>query len=262
MAYRGTIKYPEYEVVTPQSHQSFMVRSLNVQEEEKMKGSLITPAKITEHLNRCIFDVIVKKPEDIKTYEDYLKKTTLRDRDALLYGVYHISYKEVRDYNVTCSSCNNEYPVTVNASDTFNMVTYPGKDILNKTIKFKLPISKDITVYIKQPTIWDEEMTLKTLSTTPGYTLDILTNSLCILKIEQKESEAGKVSEYTNRSDIVDVYLLLAAMDRRSIIDKYLESFGKYKIDLKMQTTCRSCGIQEVIDIDLAENFFRLVYTS
>ena len=49
------VKYPEYEVITPQTKLSFTVRSLNVREEERLKGSLMTPTKIHEHLNKCIY---------------------------------------------------------------------------------------------------------------------------------------------------------------------------------------------------------------
>ena len=47
--FRGfNLKYPEYEVITPQTKRSFTLRSLNVSEEENMKGSMMTPLKITE----------------------------------------------------------------------------------------------------------------------------------------------------------------------------------------------------------------------
>ena len=39
------IAYPEYEVITPQTKRSYHVRSLSVQEEEKLKASLLTPSK-------------------------------------------------------------------------------------------------------------------------------------------------------------------------------------------------------------------------
>ncbi len=90
------IKYPEYEIVTPQTKQSFTFRSLTVSEEEQMKGSMVTASKVAEHLNTCLFSSIVKKPDDIKNLQDFVKKTTLKDRDALLYALYHITYEEIR----------------------------------------------------------------------------------------------------------------------------------------------------------------------
>jgi len=88
------LQYPEYEVVTPHTHKSFTVRSLSVSEEEKLKGSLMTPSKITEHLNKCLFNSMVKKPEDVNDYSSFLKLTTIKDRDAILYGLYHINMKK------------------------------------------------------------------------------------------------------------------------------------------------------------------------
>ena len=83
------LKYPEYEVITPQTKLSFTVRSLNVQEEERLKGSILTPQKITEHLNKCLYESLVTKPEVIKDFKTFLENVTLKDRDALLYGLYH-----------------------------------------------------------------------------------------------------------------------------------------------------------------------------
>jgi len=56
------IKYPEYEVITPQTNLSYHVRSLNVQEEERLKASFLTPTKANDHLNKCIYDSFVKRP--------------------------------------------------------------------------------------------------------------------------------------------------------------------------------------------------------
>ena len=70
MTFKGfAVEYPEYEVITPQTNKSFTLRSLSVQEEEKLKGSLITPAKIAEHLNKCIFTTLVSKPKGIDTLD-------------------------------------------------------------------------------------------------------------------------------------------------------------------------------------------------
>ena len=155
------IKYPEYEVITPQTHQTFFIRSINVSEEERMKGSFISPQKITDHLNRIIFDSLVSKPSHIKTLDDFKKAITVKDRDALLFGLYHISYEEIRNYDITCSACQHKYPVTVKASDTLVTNAYPESDILKKVIDVNLPLSKGVKAYIKQPTLADESEVLQ-----------------------------------------------------------------------------------------------------
>ena len=78
MTFTGfNIAYPEYEVITPQTNQSYTLRSLSVSEEERLKGSLITPTKIADHLNKCLFESIVNKPKSIKDMDDFLKNITL-----------------------------------------------------------------------------------------------------------------------------------------------------------------------------------------
>jgi hypothetical protein len=254
------VKFPEYEVITPQTHLSFSLRSLTVQEEERLKGSLMTPSKVHEHLNKCLYDSIVNKPEEIVEYNDFLKSITLKDRDALLYGLYHISYEEIRNYDVTCSSCKKDYSVTVQASATFNMNEYPEKDILSKRIPVELPKTIGVTAFIKQPTLYDEMMAMKTLSVQPGSNMDIITETLIIDRFQQTP-EKGDSIIYSERGDIVDAYMSLLSKDKRVIHDAYKENFGKYGVTLKMRSSCTNCGEQDDIDIDLVTNFFRMVYT-
>ena len=254
------VKFPEYEVVTPQTHNSFTMRSLNVQEEERLKGSLMTPSKVHEHLNKCIYDAIVNKPDEIVEYEQFLKGVTLKDRDALLYGLYHISYEEIRNYDVTCSSCRKEYPVTVQASSTFNYNKYPGNDILEKKVAVDLPRTSGVVCFIRQPTLHDEMVSMRTLSVQPGSNMDVITETLIIEKFQQNP-ETGDTVIYSERGDVVDAYMALPARDKRVIHRKYRENFGDYGISLKMRSSCSNCGEEDDIDIDLVTNFFRMVYT-
>jgi hypothetical protein len=255
------IKYPEYEVITPQTGLSFNVRSLNVQEEERLKGSLLTPAKINEHLNKCLFDACAKKPKDVVSYDDFLKKVTLKDRDALLYGLYHITYEEIRNYDVSCSACSKDYPITIKASDTFGMNAYPGDDILTKSVQAELPISKGVFASIKQPTLFDEMVALKSAGVGTSTKIDILTETLIIQSFQQTPEEGGDTAVYSDREDVIDAYRSLPAKDKRSIYAKYRSEFGQYGITLKMITNCAFCAHEEELDIDLVENFFRMVHS-
>jgi len=300
MPFKGfNIKYPEYEVVTPQTHLSFSVRSLSVSEEEKLKGSLMTPSKITEHLNKCIYESCVQKPENITDYKSFLNSITLKDRDSLLYGLYHITYEEIRNYDIRCSNCKKEYPITVKASSMFNYNEYPTENgnILAKKIKVELPVSKGVFAYIKQPTLAEEEIAIKNLASTPGLTIEMITETLIVDKFEQgseivlspapikaskKSADKDAITEpildpsapvlmektitdgvmYENRQDIIDAYRSLPAMDKRTIYEKYNEEFGKFGVELKVKTFCTHCGYEEVVKVDLVENFFRMVYSS
>lgn len=254
------VKYPEYEVLTPQTHLSYNVRSLNVQEEERLKGSLLTASKISEHLNKCIYEAMTKKPDNIKDYNSFLKNTSLKDRDALLYGLYHITYEEIRNYDVTCFSCKKDYPVTVQASSTFNMNTYPSEDVLTRVVDVELPVTK-VHAYICQPTLFDEMTALQSMTLGTGLNIDIITETLILKKFQHTPEEGGDTIVYDSREDVIDAYKSLPARDKREIYKKYREVFGQYGIELKMLSTCIHCGTQAEIDIDLVENFFRMVHS-
>lgn len=254
------IKYPEYEVVTPQTGESYHVRSLNVQEEERLKGSLLTPAKINDHLNKCIFEACVKLPQSVINYDMFLKKVTLKDRDALLYGLYHITYEEIRNYDITCGSCKRDYPVTVQASSTFDMNPYPGTDILQKEVQVSLPVSIGVEAFIKQPTLFDEMIALKTMGPAVATNIDLLTETLILCRF-QHSPEQGDTVVYSDREDVIDAYRSLPSKDKRAIYSKYKDEFGQYGINLKMRSSCSHCGNEEIIDIDLVENFFRMVHS-
>jgi len=256
------VQYPEYEVLTPQTKQSFTLRSLNVSEEERLKGSLVTPNKIADHLNTCLFQSLVKKPENITDLNSFLKYVTLKDRDALLYGLYHITYEEIRNYQLKCKSCSHEYDVTVKASSTFNFSAYPGDNILKDRFTFELPVTKGVTVTIKQPTLYDEMISIKNLSTRPGSSLELITETLIIEKFEQDVTERKEPIIYSDRIDVIDAYLSLPARDKREIFKSYIEKFGQYAISLKMKSYCPQCSHEDNYDIDLVENFFRSLYSA
>ena len=263
MTFKGfEVKYPEYEVITPQTKQSFTLRSLSVQEEESLKGSLVTPTKIAEHLNNCLFTSLVSKPEEIKDLDSFLRNVTLKDRDALLYGLYHVTYEEIRNYQVRCTACANDYTVTVQASSTFNFNAYPGNKVISDKKKVELPISKGVFVTVKQPTLFDEVTALTNLGSRPGSTIELITETLIIDRFEQDVPEKKEPIVYSDRVDILDAYLSLPARDKRVIYRTYEEAFGNYGVELKMQSNCNSCGNQDNYDIDLVESFFRALFSA
>ena len=256
------VKLPEYEILTPHTKMSFTLRTLTVQEEERLKGSFLTPAKILNHLNKCIYETIVVKPDKIKDMDSFLKYLTVKDRDALLFGLYHVTYEEVRNYDVKCTSCSHPHSVSINASETFNMDSYPGKgDILSKQIAVKLPKLKNVTAYVKQPSLKDESDAINQLSSRPGTTNDSIAETLIIDRFEQDMEESKTPKRYKERIDVLDAYISLPPLDKREIHKVYRENFGKYGVDLKMKVACPSCGYDEVINIDLVESFFRNIYS-
>lgn len=252
-------KFPEYEVITPHTHRSFKLRSMTVQEEERIKGSMLSPASVTDHLNRCIFDCVVQKPEGIVSFEDFLKKCTLKDRDALLYGLYHITYEDIRNYDVNCGSCGKSHPITIKASETFSMMPYPeDKNILEEKLKVALPVIDSVFATIKQPTLKEEAEAMK-IAGANSQLLDLLTETLIIESFVENVEGADSVI-YSSREDVADAYRALTPNDKRAIFKEYKNKLGSYGIELKMRTTCVHCGVEEVIDLDLVDNFFRMVH--
>lgn len=253
-------KFPEYEVKTPHTNLSFKLRSMTVQEEERLKGSLLSPSAVTDHLNRCIFDCISNKPDSIKNFEEFLKSCTLKDRDALLYGLYHITYEEIRNYDVSCSACGKTHSITIKASDTFSMNSYPEDgDILTERFTVELPVITGVHATVKQPTLKDEQNAMKVAGSN-NKLLDILTETLIIESFtENIDGQDSKV--YSSREDVVDAYRSLTPNDKRAIFKEYRSKMGDYGIELKMRATCIHCGKEEEIDLDLVDNFFRMVHS-
>jgi len=253
-------KFPEYEVITPHTNRSFRLRSMTVQEEERLKGSLLSPSVVTDHLNRCIFDCVVQKPESIRTFDDFLTQCTLKDRDALLYGLYHITYEEVRNYDVSCGKCGKTHPITIKASSTFNMNPYPeDRNILDERLTVQLPVLDSVTATIKQPTLKNEVDAMK-FAGSNGQLLDLVTETLIIESFVENVDGADS-AVYSSREDIVDAYRSLTPNDKRAIFKEYRSKLGSYGIELKMRATCVHCGEEEELDLDLVDNFFRMVHT-
>jgi hypothetical protein len=252
-------KLPEYEVKTPHTNQDFTLRSMTVQEEERIKGSMLSASAVTDHLNRCIFECVVKKPAGIKSFDDFLVKCTLKDRDALLYGLYHITYEEVRNYDVTCGSCGKNHAITIKASETFSMNSYPeDKNIFEEKIDLTLPVMDTVHVTLRQPTLKDESDSMKSAGSN-SQTLDIMTETLIIDSFVEN-IDGNDSAIYSSREDIIDAYRSLTPNDKRAIFKEYKNRLGSYGIELKMRTTCTHCGVEEEIDLDLVDNFFRMVH--
>lgn len=248
--------FPAYEVETCQTHTKFNVRSMTVQDEEKLKTSLVSPTKVTENLNSVLFNCIIDKPTTITDYESFLKNVTLKDRDVIIFGLFLISYEEVRNYSVHCKECRKEFPITIKAADTFNITPYPMDDILTKTMELQLPLMKEMSIILFQPTLKDEIDILKNYSSRAGMSIELLTETLMIKGFKQKKKTDKDPEDYTDRVDIIDIYRSLPSKDKKFIHSNYQSLFGKYCLDLKMKAFCTSCGTEQEVAIDLVQQLF------
>jgi hypothetical protein len=118
-------------------------------------------------------------------------------------------------------------------------------------------VTTGVSAVIKQPTLQDEQNLMRELA---GISLDIITEMLILDKFEQDFVEAKEPKVYSEPQDIRDAYMSLPAKDKRAIHDSYLEEFGQYGVELKMRAMCTFCGQDEIVDVDLVDSFFRMVF--
>ena len=253
-----TQKLPSYELILPQSKQEYTVRTMLVKEEEILKGSYMTEESVSEHINKTIFSCLQNKPEEVKRFEDFLAYTTTNDREAFIYALYHITYGEIRNYEIMCQ-CENKYSITVKASDTINILPYEGENIYTDIVEVKLKTLNNVSVFLKQPTLASEKFIIDTLKSRPGTELDLVYS---ILKIESiaETVEGGKNATknvWTSHEDIYDAYCNIPSADKLEIEKVYQNKFGKYGVNLKTKATCPKCKKQEEVTIDLYSSLFR-----
>lgn len=130
------IDYPEYTIITPQTGLMYGVRYLKVSEVSKIKQSITVPAKATTIINQVLWDSLVSKPSGLNKYEDYLKITTLRDREAMMYALFITSFGDEREFDLNCSECNTENKIKTNMSDMFSITPYPGSNAMKASYGF------------------------------------------------------------------------------------------------------------------------------
>jgi len=254
------ISYPEYEVITPQTLQSFTVRSMTVSEEETLKGSALTPKKIAEHLSSSLWKCIVKKPDTIKSYDDFISRVTLKDRDAILYGMYHATYKDTQAYDLRCEKCGASYAVSCKLNEIFSMTAYTGNkdDILSMKIPVALDVASNITAIIKQPVLKDEHSIMSDMLFQTEKALETAIETLVIDRFIVSNSDGSK-TEIITRDNIMSGYNSLPAADRKQIQKKYFDSFGQYSLKLEIKSNCSKCAELNTTQLDLVNQFFRVI---
>lgn len=239
------IKYPEYNVVLPQSGQSFSVRSLTVSEVARLKTSSTTPSKSTDLINRVLWEAIVDKPKEYKSFDDFMKGITLKDREALIYALYVTTFGEDREFNVICTSCGAERALKIKISELFSINAYPASDAMVKTYEVEKE-SEDL-----EPDPEMEEHSQKRRTTKKKTEVEPLPATSTPLGLEEDEEEE-KVVETKGKKAVSDilvaeipVYLpiskVVAYIHQPKLMDEYEIlneiSFAKKKeVDLVNET--------------------------
>ena len=128
---------PVYYVVTPQTGSQYHVRSLTVAEVNKLKTSLVTPNSAHKVLNEILWNAIDDKPEGMK-FIDFKKSITTLDREALLYGLYHTTFGDIKEYAVTCYECQESQLISVSLNSSFSMNAYPFSEAVKTSYDMAL----------------------------------------------------------------------------------------------------------------------------
>lgn len=263
------IKYPEFEVITPQRKQSFTVRTMTTSEEEQLKGSILTPNTIAEHLAQVLWNCIIKKPDYIKTYDDFIKMVTLRDRDCLVYGLFVATYKDTQGFSFTCPECGFKNKVKINMEKGFTYQMWDQQtDCLSTKTEIPLEILKGVKCILKVPVISDEiELSKKSLEISQEDS-QLMTDLLMVkcfelpptiekkVNDEGKEVEVSKPNYLDDRQKILEAYKVLPSYDRKLITQSYLDKIDKYRIGVSAKNKCR-CGYEQEVKIDVTRQFFQ-----
>jgi len=151
-------EYPHFTVICPQTGNSFDVRTLNVQEVNQLKGSMMVQTKTPSLINKIIWNAIENNPDEIKDLETFKKMITLRDRESILYGIYCSTFGDEEEFKVTCRNCEHEEPIKVSMEKLFSMNAYPGSESLKNSYK----IAK-----VSEDTEYDPEIEIAIRNTTP-----------------------------------------------------------------------------------------------
>ena len=256
-------KYPEFEVITPQRKQSFTVRTMTVNEEENLKGSLLTPLTVPEHLAQVLWTCICKKPDYIKTYDDFINNVTLRDRDALIYGLYVATYKDIQNFTITCRECDKQTKVKVNMDKSASFDVWPDDkgDIMKYHEKIELEITQGVDCYLKVPTMADEiEISRQAMKMTEKMA-SLATDSLMIEKFVIHGTAENPTPDeiIKEKNNIVTGYTTLPAKDRKTIDAKYRDVYDTKRMTVMTEFKCE-CGNVQKVPIDITRQFFLALY--
>lgn len=224
------INYPTYTVVCPQTGLTYDIRSLTVLEVDKLKSSLSIPAKATSIINSVLWEAIKSKPEFVQTFEDFKKCTTLRDREALLYGLQYTTFGPEKELNVTCPNCEKQQLVKVQLDKMFKMDAYPVSTAMKKSYKSALAVGmadkdEEIEKSLDNPDIPPEGMPKELLAQEFGDPGDEVTDDLDnalgkksnekeVKFIQEEESEPISPEESEDENEL---------FNKDSILKKFIE---------------------------------------
>lgn len=250
---------PIYEVITPQTLYKFGVSGLTVETEERFRTSSVieSPANFGRIMDEVIWSCIIEKEDSFKTIDDYKKKLTSIDRDALLFGILVKSNDDLTDISIKCPKCSKKFEGAVNLSETPVITMFSGKrgECLKKEYSFK--VGKTHKIFYSVPTIEREhEVSLFLDGRKVSDTLRILVEA--IKKIVDEETK----EEVTGLFDIEIAANSLRSTDKKKILKDIQAGLNGAGIEFKYNVFCVNpqCGSKIEGNISVLDMFFRTIY--
>ena len=249
------ITYPNYEIKTCQTLAEYTLRSLTVNDELNLKSSAINPNNAAKLLNKVLYNCIIKKPEEIDSYEKWISMTTFQDRQAMIYGLYHATYGDEYTVSNVCSECDklSSYKIKL-SSKGFTIDYYPkGKfEILKESFEVLLPVS-NIKFIIKYPTLDKEENVLK-INDNVNITDDL---EIYLFYVDSVIYNNETIDVKNDLLNFVNFIKTLPSGDKKILNKFIMDNMLKYKVEAIYKANCKSCGATNTINIDFVTQFFR-----
>jgi len=247
----------QYEVITPQTALSFVVGALRYGQEVKLKTALMATDKgLTNLLNKTVFESLVEKPQEIKTYDDFLDKITVEDRSALIMGIYHNSYGDEYTTETTCPYCGKTNKNLVRLSKYSKASFYNGKPLEFLNIKKELSFNDGNFKITLVPATLRNELSLVDMTQTLDLTV---TQTTILLHTKQIEYDNKTFTVENNLIDILATLDLLLPKDVRQIRKTIEEVFEKYKLEVPYKVKCVHCNQEYSRTLDFVGEFFKQV---
>lgn len=250
----------KYEVITPQTLQKYVLKALSYGDEIELQSAIMTSeASVSKHFNEILYKHLVEKPKEITSFQDFLSKTTIADRVALVAGLYHLSYGDEYITDTICPYCGSKNSSKITLSNFGSVQFYPGKpfEILDKTWDIELPISKQ-KCKLKVPTL-DHEQYVMEQSDMYSIPTNISNLLLYIRSLEFENQELQNTQD--SIVDLVTAIKILRPKDVRHIKKVIQDEISQYTFDIKYKVKCQNkkCNKEYIQTLDFVEQFLRSV---
>ena len=255
--------FPKYEVITPHTKHSFLIRSMTVNQENVLKESSVSASRALSIVNQTLFDCIEDKEAPFNTLEGFEQNLTMVDRTALIYGLIIATYGETQKLSYTCPNCGNRIEVEVNIPENTTVSMYEGNEpIITRRDVIELPVSK-YKVVLGVPTLKDE----KIFSLSKGVSKEVMNKvddylivkKLIVPGTETSATGTELTQEYSidNIFDIYTTVCQLPARDRKAIYNTWSENFGDYGVKVNIPIVCTACRTENESRMNVVEELFR-----